>query len=183
MNRVLNKSLICRIDQHQFNQLVRNYYGKKFIGSREVVGYGTNGSYNYIDRVEMPFPAIRFREDTPEIKVLREKEKGDWRNLTIEEKKTLYRASFWRTLAEVEAPTGEWKFTISVVLLVISISFWIEIFFKVFIAPPLPESFSLENRKRQLRLMLDYKIDPVQGISSKWDYERDCWKSQVKDNK
>lgn len=50
--------------------------------------YGTNGSYSYIDKSDQPFPAIRFREDTPEIKVLREKEKGDWKNLTIEEKKT-----------------------------------------------------------------------------------------------
>ena len=50
--------------------------------------YGTNGTYSYLDKSDMPFPAIRFREDTPEIKVLREKEKGDWKNLTIEEKKT-----------------------------------------------------------------------------------------------
>lgn len=35
----------------------------------------------------MPYPAIRFREETDEIKKLREKEKGDWSKLTLDEKK------------------------------------------------------------------------------------------------
>merc|ERR1711890_171357 len=79
------------------------------IGTREIVGYGANGEVTYIDSVMAPFPAIRFKEDKGEIAVLREKEKGDWKKLTLEEKKVLYRASFCQTLAEIEAPTGEWK--------------------------------------------------------------------------
>lgn len=39
------------------------------IGSREVVGFGFNGSPSYIDRVDFPMPAIRFRENTPDIMV------------------------------------------------------------------------------------------------------------------
>lgn len=39
------------------------------IGNREVVGYGWNGQNIYYDRVDYPMPAIRFREDTKEIKV------------------------------------------------------------------------------------------------------------------
>ena len=46
---------------------------------------------------------------------LREKEKGDWKKLTVEEKKTLYRASFCQTFAEMEAPTGDWKFWLACV--------------------------------------------------------------------
>lgn len=38
-------------------------------GKREVVGYGWNGESIYMDRVDYPMPAIRFREDTQEIKV------------------------------------------------------------------------------------------------------------------
>lgn len=38
-------------------------------GKREVVGYGWNGDSIYMDRVDYPMPAIRFREDTQEIKV------------------------------------------------------------------------------------------------------------------
>lgn len=53
---------------------------------------------------------------------LREKEKGDWNKLTIEEKKKLYRASFCQTLVEIEAPTGEWKAIMGWVMFWISVS-------------------------------------------------------------
>ena len=66
---------------------VKNFHGRNKIGTREVVGYGVNGAYEYYDIQSFPCPAIRFREETPEIRALREKEKGDWKNLTIEEKK------------------------------------------------------------------------------------------------
>ena len=39
------------------------------IGSREVVGFGTNGVPNYLDRVDFPMPAIRYKEITPDIAV------------------------------------------------------------------------------------------------------------------
>merc|ERR1712128_141141 len=74
------------------------------IGNREIVGFGMNGEAAYIDSVMSPFPAIRFKEDVGEIAALRVKEQGDWKKLTREEKKVLYRASFCQTLAEVEAP-------------------------------------------------------------------------------
>ena len=38
-------------------------------GKREVIGYGYNGQPNYVDRVDYPIPAIRFKEETPQIKV------------------------------------------------------------------------------------------------------------------
>merc|ERR1711976_8764 len=47
------------------------------IGKREGVGYGVNGEETYVDSTLFPFPAIRFKEDTAEIALLREKEKGD----------------------------------------------------------------------------------------------------------
>lgn len=39
------------------------------IGTREIVGYGWNGLPSYADRLDFPFPAIRFREDDAQIKV------------------------------------------------------------------------------------------------------------------
>jgi len=56
-------------------------------GNREIVGYGVNGSPTYEDVPEYPCPAVRFRENSSEIMALREKEKGDWHKLTLEEKK------------------------------------------------------------------------------------------------
>merc|ERR1712165_704030 len=71
-----------------------------------------------------PFPAIRFKEDVGDIAKLREKEKGDWKKLTTEEKKALYRASFCQTLSEVEAPTGEGKSILGCVLVAVSVGIW-----------------------------------------------------------
>ncbi len=44
--------------------------GRAKIGSREVVGWGINGEYTYVDHIAFPMPAIRFKENTPEIQVL-----------------------------------------------------------------------------------------------------------------
>ncbi len=42
---------------------------KAAIGNRDIVGYGMNGQPNYIDRVDFPLPAIRYKEATPDIQV------------------------------------------------------------------------------------------------------------------
>ena len=72
------------------------------IGSREIVGFGMNGKALYRDDVHMPFPSIRFKERN-NLKLL-EKEKGDWKKLTMEEKKELYRQSYCNTFAEINTP-------------------------------------------------------------------------------
>ena len=41
------------------------------IGNREIVGFGFNGNPAYIDRSELPFPSIRFREFGPELMVFK----------------------------------------------------------------------------------------------------------------
>ena len=69
---------------HEFDQKVA--YPR--IGSREIVGFGVNGQPQYFDLPATPLPSIRWSEDSAEIKALREKAKGDWSTLTIEEKKT-----------------------------------------------------------------------------------------------
>lgn len=66
------------------------------------------------------------------LQTLREKEKGDWRKLTLEEKKALYRASFCMTFSEINAPTGEWKSMIGIACLFISLGLWIVVLEKLF---------------------------------------------------
>lgn len=56
------------------------------------------------------------------IKPIRQKELGDWKNLSLEDKKLLYRYSFRQTLAEFEAPNGYWKVSVAVVLFIISLA-------------------------------------------------------------
>jgi hypothetical protein len=57
------------------------------IGNREIVGYGLKGRPEYFDVVMFPCPSIRWEADTPEIAELRKKEQGDWKQLSVEEKK------------------------------------------------------------------------------------------------
>lgn len=42
------------------------------IGNRDVVGFGYNGEPTYLDRVDFPMPAIRWKENTPDVMVRRE---------------------------------------------------------------------------------------------------------------
>jgi len=148
----------------------------ELIGNREVVGYGFNGQPFYADRDDFPMPAIRWREPTNEIKALREKEKGDWKQLSLEEKKALYRYSFRQTFSEFKAPTGEWKSVVGIGLILCSMALWFMMGIKTFVYSPLPDSFSEESQKAQLRRMLDARMNPIEGISSEWDYEKNDWK-------
>lgn len=102
------------------------------VGNRDVVGYGWNGEPMYADRVDYPMPSVRFRENTPEVLALREKEKGDWKKLSTEEKKALYRASFCQTFAEFKHPTGEWKYVIGWSMVGVSIAIMITLWMKAF---------------------------------------------------
>lgn len=102
------------------------------IGTRDIVGFGWNGLPSYADRSDFPLPAIRWREETPEISLLKQKEKGDWKKLTKHEKKALYRHSFRQTFAEFEAPTGEWKLCVAGGLIVTALSIWIAIWMRLY---------------------------------------------------
>jgi len=150
---------------------------KVAIGNREVVGFGMNGQPNYIDRVDFPMPAIRYKEVTADIQVLKDKEKGDWSKLTIEEKKALYRASFGQTFSEMKAPTGEWKSIIGLSLVGVSLACWIFFWMKAFVYGPIPETFTKERQEAQLKRMIDMQMNPIEGLASKWDYEKGQWKN------
>lgn len=56
-------------------------------GNRDIVGFGLNGMASYIDSTDFPCPAIRFKENTPDVLALREKEKQEWSSMTLEEKR------------------------------------------------------------------------------------------------
>jgi len=147
------------------------------IGTREVVGFGMNGEETYIDHYAFPFPAIRFKEDTPEILKLKEKEKGDWKKLTTHEKKELYRASYCQTLVELKAPTGEWKAIIGMVLGCISVGIWGFVWLTTFAYDELPSTMTNdEHLKAQIQRMIDMRVGAVDGFTSNYDYEKNEWK-------
>ena len=93
-----------------------------------------------------PFPAIRFKEDNAEILKLREKEKGDWKKMTVAEKKELYRASYCLTFAEFKSKgMGDWKGILGSVFLGIAVVTSVFMTFKMF-----GEFFNLVQNQRAL---------------------------------
>lgn len=52
-------------------QQIAAIHGRSRIGNRDVVGYGLNGEYIYVDHIAFPMPAVRFKENTPEIMVIK----------------------------------------------------------------------------------------------------------------
>ncbi|CAH1110953.1 unnamed protein product [Psylliodes chrysocephalus] len=172
----LTSRVIRHIPKKHIHIAPMSSYVRPLIGKREIVGFGFNGEPNYVDRSDFPLPAIRWQEPSPDIQALREKEKGDWSKLSIEEKKALYRASFCQTFAEFKAPTGEWKSVIGLGLLILSSALWVFYFLKAFVYSPLPITFDKEHREGQFRRIIDLQVNPVQGAASKWDYEKDDWK-------
>ncbi|KAL5020889.1 hypothetical protein ScPMuIL_000044 [Solemya velum] len=173
--RSICTSTVCRSDQVQLDPQTRDKIYPK-LGNREIVGYGMNGTAHYIDHTDFPCPAIRFKENTPEVLALREKEKGEWKALTLEEKKELYRASFCQTYAEMNAPTGEWKSITSIVLMGMFLTGWLLLWIKVYVYPDLPKTINREWQESEVRRMIDMRAAPVEGVSSKWDYEKGEWK-------
>lgn len=150
------------------------YYPK--IGDRDIVGFGFNGNPSYMDRPEYPAPAIRFKENTADVMALREKEKGDWKNLSLEDKKALYRASFCQTYAEMKASTGEWKAILAGVLLGFSATAWLMVFMKTQVYPPLPSTITEEWKEKNLEMMVRQRQGAITGVSSQYDYEKGDWK-------
>jgi len=148
------------------------------IGDREIVGWGLNGNETYVDRSDFPYPAIRWKSpNAPGVPELRQKELGDWKALTMEEKKALYRASFCQTFPEFQQMRkGEWKMLMGIWFGALALCLWMWFYIKIYIYNPLPDSFSEEGRLDRLRFDIAIRKNPVQGIASKWDYEKDQWK-------
>merc|ERR1712018_901547 len=149
------------------------------IGKREIVGFGYNGEESYLDDVAYPFPSIRFKEDTPRILQLKEKEKGDWKKMTLEEKKELYRASFCQTLVEVKAPTGDWKGIMGLSMAIIAMGMWAYVWMAKYVYGPLPSSMTdPEHQKGQIQMMINMGVGRADGgFASHYDYENNRWKS------
>jgi len=147
------------------------------IGNREIVGYGLKGKPEYFDTVMFPCPSIRWEVDTPEIAALRKKEQGDWKQLSVEEKRKLYRSSFRQTFEEFTAPSGLWKWAVGWTLIALAgftlaYDGWRRICYNF----DKPDSMTDEKLKKQLQFHIAARQGPMTGLGSKWDYETGTWK-------
>lgn len=146
------------------------------IGEREFVCCGRSGFPLYEDSIDYPIPSIRFKElNTPQLIALREKEKGDWSELSVQEKKELYRASYQCTFAEFTHPTGEWKNILAILIAYMTSSFVYLYFVHNFIQPDVE---SQTHEWQQARIVEDIKTHhaPIYGYSSMYNYEQKKWK-------
>uniref|UniRef100_A0AAY4ASA5 Cytochrome c oxidase subunit 4 n=2 Tax=Denticeps clupeoides TaxID=299321 RepID=A0AAY4ASA5_9TELE len=131
----------------------------------------------YWDRLDTPLPDKPHQEQLSATdQALKRKETGPWTQLTKEEKIALYRLMFDKTYAEMKKPTNEWKTVIGGILFFIGLTGLVVLWQTHYVYPPAPRTFDPEWQAQQVKRMLDMRVGPVEGFSSKWDYEKGQWK-------
>nr|XP_056718708.1 cytochrome c oxidase subunit 4 isoform 1, mitochondrial [Euleptes europaea] len=131
----------------------------------------------YIDRRDIPLPPVDYaRNLTSGQKALKEKEKASWAALSVDEKLELYHIKFHETFAEMNRGSNEWKTIIGGVFFFVGFTAFIVIWQRKYVFGPVPHTLSEEWIAMQTKRMLDMRVNPIQGFSSKWDYEKNEWK-------
>ncbi|XP_058500254.1 cytochrome c oxidase subunit 4 isoform 2, mitochondrial [Solea solea] len=131
----------------------------------------------YWDSTNVPLPDRRYKVTlSSEDERLKQKEKGPWDQLSKEEKLALYRLSFSQTFSEMNQPSAEWKTVVGAMFIFLGLTGLIVWWQKVHVFPKPPRTFDDEWQAKQLQRMLDMRMNPIEGISSKWDYEKGQWK-------
>ncbi|XP_044283981.1 cytochrome c oxidase subunit 4 isoform 1, mitochondrial [Varanus komodoensis] len=131
----------------------------------------------YIDLRTLPLPAATYTKVlSAEQRALKEKEKASWSALSVDEKVELYRIKFKETYAEMNKGSAEWKTIIGGVCLFLGLTGLLYIWQNKYVCGPLPHTVSDEWKAMQTKRMLDLRVNPIEGISSKWDYEKNEWK-------
>ncbi|XP_034733663.1 cytochrome c oxidase subunit 4 isoform 2, mitochondrial [Etheostoma cragini] len=145
----------------------------------------------YVDRLDTPLPDKPYTAVlTAADKSLKQKEKGPWSQLTQEEKLACRffsprRLRLWSYLLGV----AEFAVTSAAVLaadlhnacMCLHMDYTSEsievLHMSLFpVYPARPRTFDEEWQAKQLQRMLDMRINPVEGFSAKWDYEKGQWK-------
>ncbi|KAM4604555.1 cytochrome c oxidase subunit 4 isoform 1, mitochondrial-like [Discoglossus pictus] len=131
----------------------------------------------YYDHRIVPLPDIPFQSElNAQQTALKEKEKGPWGQLSLEDKISLYHIKFNKTYADMNKATNEWKTIFGTILIFFGITGFIVWWQRVYVYPPQPHTLQDEWKEKQARRMLDMRVGPIQGFSSKWDYEKNEWK-------
>ncbi|CAJ0949796.1 unnamed protein product [Ranitomeya imitator] len=89
---------------------------------------------------------------------------------------TVYRIKFNLTYAELNKPSNEWKTVFGAIFFFFGITGLIVWWQRVHVFPPLPHTLHEDWIAMQVRRMLDMRVGPIEGFSSKWDYEKNDWK-------
>ena len=141
-------------------------------------GADPNINMEFFESFTAPLPAIpRTIGFEGELKALKEKEKGPWKNLSQEERMDLYNLYFSMSMADMSRSTDEWKSVIGMLCVLVSFGMLLQIVFRQFILPPCaPSTLDPECMKASIKQQLQLHHGPVNGYASMWDYENNCWK-------
>ncbi|XP_028355796.1 cytochrome c oxidase subunit 4 isoform 2, mitochondrial isoform X3 [Physeter macrocephalus] len=132
---------------------------------------------NYHAQRSYPMPDEPFRTElNAEQQALKEKEKGSWTQLSHAEKVALYRLQFHETFTEMNRRSNEWKTVMGCVFFFFGFTGLLIWWQRVYVFPKKPITLMDEWKAQQLQRILDMKGNPVQGLASRWDYERKEWK-------
>nr|XP_019827772.1 PREDICTED: cytochrome c oxidase subunit 4 isoform 2, mitochondrial isoform X3 [Bos indicus] len=132
---------------------------------------------NYHAQRSYPMPEEPFcMELNAEQRALKEKEKGSWTQLSHAEKVALYRLQFHQTFAEMNRRSNEWKTVMGCVFFFCGFTGLLIWWQRVYVFRKKPITLTDEWKAQQLQRILDMKGNPVQGLASRWDYERKEWK-------
>ncbi|XP_004630842.2 cytochrome c oxidase subunit 4 isoform 2, mitochondrial isoform X3 [Octodon degus] len=124
-----------------------------------------------------PMPDDPFCTDlSAEQRILKEKEKSSWTQLSHAEKVALYRIQFGETFAEMNRRSNEWKTVTGCVFFFMGITALLVWWLRVHVFPEKPITLTDEWKARQLQRVLDMKANPVQGLAARWDYARREWR-------
>uniref|UniRef100_A0A096N1V5 Cytochrome c oxidase subunit 4 n=2 Tax=Papio anubis TaxID=9555 RepID=A0A096N1V5_PAPAN len=133
----------------------------------------------YVDRRDYPLPDVaHVKHLSASQKALKEKEKASWSSLSMDEKVELYRIKFKESFAEMNRRSNEWKTVVGTAMFFFGITALIIMWEKRYVYGPLPQTFDKEWVAMQTKRMLDMKVNPIQGLASKWDYEKNEWKKR-----
>ncbi|OCT82421.1 hypothetical protein XELAEV_18024950mg [Xenopus laevis] len=143
-------------------------------------GVATPDTYSlpiYVDRRDVPLPDIAFVDTlSVEQKALKDKEKGAWASLSSKEKLDLYRIKFHESYTEMNQGSSEWKTILGGTLFFIGFTAFVVLWQRKYVYGDVPHTFSEDWVAMQTKRMLDMRINPVQGFSSQWDYDKKEWK-------
>ncbi|CAL8399384.1 unnamed protein product [Arctogadus glacialis] len=131
----------------------------------------------YLCRLDTPLSDVPYERDlTNEQRALKEKEKGDWGKLTKEEKLALYRLAHQHSYCEMRQGSSEWKTVLGGVFFMLGFSGLLVWWQRVYVFGEVPHTLSPEWIEKQTQRMIDMQVNPVQGFSVYWDYEKKQWK-------
>lgn len=112
-----------------------------------------------------------------ELKPLKEKELGDWKELSIDEQNDLYNMYFGMSIAELTQGTDRWKTAIGCAMIYLSFALVLGFVIREYIQVPRSEYLRSEQSvKDQITWQLKAHYNPITGYPSLWDYENNCWK-------